>query len=140
MKMVKFEFKSWGSFSYVDGHLKENGVKADLPMISHYKCKAGSTIIYDENYLLTPMLRWISGARRNAPDFDDSTSRSKVPAYFVMDMHAEIKVSYNLSIKADIYNLLDKQYGHAPFPSAFPSLDTAPQPGRLATATLYSKF
>ena len=137
-----FEFKNWASFSFIDGKLKENQVKADLPMLSHYKLKGGSTIVYQEDYLLTPMFRWVSGAHRNEPDdvFTDPKTRSKVASYFVMDLHAELKLTQQFSIKADIRNLLDRQYYHAPFPGSFLSFEGAPQPGRLITGSLYYKF
>jgi len=137
-----FKFNNWGSFSYIDGKLKENGVDADLPMLSHYKLKGGSTIIYKGDYLVTPMFRWISGAHRNVPDdlFNDPATRSKVASYFIMDMHAEVKVTKNFGVKADISNLFDKQHYHAPFPSTFLAFDVAPQPGRLITGSLYYRF
>jgi len=129
------EFKNWGSFSYIDGENKENGKTKELPMISHYKAKGGSTAIYKEKYLLSPMFRWISGANRNDPN-----NRTKVSSYFVMDMHGEVKLTPSISIKADITNLFDRQYGQAPFTRGEFAFDEAPQPGRLITGSLYFKF
>jgi outer membrane receptor protein involved in Fe transport len=133
-----FEFKNWASFSYLDGRLKEHGEKADLPMTAHYKLKGGSTMIYHEKYLLTPMFRWISGTFRN--DRASPSTRTKIPSYFIMDMHGEIRFTKQFSIKADVTNLFDKQYYHAPFSNDFLAFDRAPQPRRLITGSLYYKF
>lgn len=131
-----WQLTNWATFSALDGSLTDKGQKIELPMMSPYKFTAGSSLIYNNDYLLTPKLYWVDTANSNQRDPNDSNKMLHVPPYLLMDLHGEIKISMALSIKLDIYNLFDKTYVNAPFANQFFALNQAPQPGRLSVFSL----
>ncbi len=136
----KWNFQNWGNFCYTDGELKKSGLKTELPMVSKYKLTAGTTVTYNKTYLLTPKLYWIGTTESNQPDPADNKKLLHVPSYFLMDMHAEAKVTATFTVKLDVYNLFDKTYTNAPFANPSFTLNRAPQTGRLTTMTLNYQF
>lgn len=140
MRSSQWRFKNWFGYSYLDGSVTKNGQKTELPMMSPHKLTAGATISYYKTYLLTPMLYWIGKAHSNQPNPADSSKMRHVPAYFIMNLHREAKLSPGYSLKLDIYNLFDETYSNAPFPPEFSACNEAPQPGRLTAITLYLRF
>ncbi|MFV1985093.1 MAG: TonB-dependent receptor plug domain-containing protein [Thiohalomonadales bacterium] len=129
-------YQNWASFSVLDGNMTDKGQKIELPMVSRYKFTAGSTIIFHKNYLLTPKLYWINTTTSNQRDSNDTSKMLHVPSYFLMDLHGEVKVTTNFSVKLDIYNLFDETFVNAPFSNQFFTLNQAPQPGRLGVFSL----
>jgi len=132
--------KNWASFSYLDGTLKNEGEKVELPMISKYKLKGGTTLIYKKNYILTPKFYWIGTTQSNQIDPDDRSKQRHVSSYFLMDLHAEAKITQQFSIQFDIYNLFDEKYSNGVFSPSFIAFTEAPQLGRVTAFTARFQF
>ncbi|MFV2057982.1 MAG: TonB-dependent receptor plug domain-containing protein [Thiohalomonadales bacterium] len=135
-----WSFKTWAYFSLLDGSMTDQGQKLELPMVSRYKLNVGSIITYKNTYLLTPKLSWIDTTTSNQRDPSDNNKMLQVPAYFLVDLHGEIRISASASVKLDIYNMLDKKYVNAPFANPFFTLNQAAQPGRLGVFNLSIRF
>jgi iron complex outermembrane receptor protein len=136
-----FTFKSWINASYTHSELEVDNKDTDTPLYANYKMKAGSTIIYNSKIYVTPKIYWIGATNTAVFKENSDTQRKQVPTYFLTDLNLQYKLTKNLSLTSDIYNLFDKRYVNA---SAAASENfmyrEAAQPGRIITAGLYYKF
>lgn len=133
----------WLALSYIDGELKNQDIKTDLPLIAHYKIKAGLTFNYKSDlytYIVSPTLRWISSTTGNNLVLNSQNDLTEINSYFVIDLHTEAQFTDNLALKLTINNLFDEQYYHAPFDSQLIAFNKAPQVGRLAFVTMEYNF
>ena len=133
----------WLALSYIDGELKNQDIKTDLPLIAHYKIKAGLTFNYKSDlytYVVSPTLRWISSTTGNNLVLNSQNDLTEINSYFVIDLHTEAQFTDNLALKLTINNLFDEQYYHAPFDSQLIAFNKAPQVGRLAFVTMEYNF
>jgi outer membrane receptor for ferrienterochelin and colicin len=133
-----FEVKSWGYVSYVDGSFKESTGTSDLPAVSKYKLKAGTTFNYQNKYLVTPQMYWIAAATND--EKNSVGKRDSADAYCIFDVHAEAKLFSSLSIVGDIYNLTDKKYTNSIYQGSGLATPQAAQPGRMISAGLRYRF
>ncbi|MFV2059608.1 MAG: TonB-dependent receptor plug domain-containing protein [Gammaproteobacteria bacterium] len=140
IKSGSWGFENWGYISYLDGSMTNNGKKIELPMVSQYKLTAGSTMTYSRKYLLTPKLYWVNTTNSNQINPNDTSKMLKVPSYFLMDLHGEIKISTAFIMKLDVYNLFDEKFVNAPFANQFFALNSAPQPGRISVISIVYKL
>jgi len=134
------EIKNWLNFSFIAGKTIEGGITKELPLISPYKLKGGSTLILLNKYTITPKFYWIGSTQSNAQNPNDETKRIHIPSYILFDLFAEVKLTQNLRLQTDIYNLFDKKISHAPSGSTTYSTPEAPQLQRLITIGLNYKF
>ena len=130
----------WIALSYIDGELTEQDISTDLPLIAHYKLKAGLTYNYLQKYKLSPTIRWISETTGNNLIVGSDNERTVIDSYFVVDLHGETRISDQLLFKLTINNLFDEKYFNAPFENTFLAFDKAPQVGRLIYATMQYNF
>lgn len=130
----------WLALSYIDGELTEQGIDTDLPLIAHYKLKTGLTYNYQNKYILSPTIRWISSTTGNNLISGSQSKRTEIDSYFVVDFHGKAQITEQLSLKVTIRNLLDEKYYNASFASVFSVFDKAPQLGRLVYATIQYDF
>ena len=141
-KFGEFVLKSWLNVSYTHAnvHTKLNETYA-TPQVAEYKAKAGSTMIYADNFYITPKLYYIGETPTNKNLSSKDTRKQIVDAYFYMDLNVRYQMLKGLYITADVYNLFDKRYYSATSgKNEKITFVGAPQPGRLITAGLYYKF
>ncbi|MFV2061366.1 MAG: TonB-dependent receptor plug domain-containing protein [Gammaproteobacteria bacterium] len=131
-----WDFENWGHFSIVDGKMTDKGKEIELPMVSRYKLTAGSTISYNKRYLLTPKIYWVDTTNSNQTNSNDTSKMLKVPSYFLMDLHGEVKISNSFVMKLDINNLFDEKFVNVPYANQFFTLNQAPQPGRNSVLSI----
>jgi len=134
------QLKNWLYLSYVDGKQKEGGVYSELPMTSKYKLKGGMSIIWHEDYTISPQLYWIGASTNNEIDPNDLNKHPMVPSYVVADLHLEAQLTPELKIICDTYNLLDNKYSNAMLQGPNIALPQAPQPGRLIAIGMSYQF
>lgn len=130
----RLEFKSWVNLSYTDAKVKEAQGEKDMPQVAKYKAKLGSTIIYDSKLYVTPKIRYIG----KTPLAEDTKSAD---AYSLVDLNLQYKVTKDLSLVSNVYNLFDKRYMNAT--SSFENSvfqGESPQPSRLVTIGVCYKF
>lgn len=134
-------FQNWLNLSYTDGKIKAHNTASQLNGLSEYQLKAGSTISYNEDFLITPKVFWVSPGTTGIFESGSSGDRIDAPSYFLMDLNLQYRLSEALLLRADIYNLFDVDYFHASrTQDSALYFQQAPQPGRLISAGLYYKF
>jgi iron complex outermembrane receptor protein len=129
----KFNFKSWGNYSWVDGRIKQpNGVTGPLPITSRNKIKGGVTMTYAKKYYITPKVMWIDKTLHF-----HTNRRTKTPSYALLNLHAGVDNIYkDLSAFITIRNLADVKYFNAGGGSnSFP--DSPQDPRRIFVGLKY---
>lgn len=114
----------WGSFSWVKGEKKDQGVIKEIPYVAEFKAKLGATFRYSDFITVTPKIRWTSDVthtRTKGPDTGipakcttAQTGRNlcKTKGYAVADLHLgwHKLLDGHASIWLDVYNVTDKRY------------------------------
>jgi len=132
--------KSWANVSFVEGQLEEEEGDSELPLTAKYTFMAGMTLNYHNKYLLTPKLFWRGSTQHKQKDPNDNAKRLRIPSYYRIDLHSQVKLTDRFIIKADIFNLFDKKYVNVSEGTSQVTFLEAPQPGRLLSFTLHYKF
>ncbi|MBL4942505.1 MAG: TonB-dependent receptor, partial [Colwellia sp.] len=89
----------WLALSYIEGELTEQAIDTDLPMIAHYKVKTGLSYSYQNKYIISPTVRWISETTGNNLIAGSQNQRTTIDSYFIIDLHSEAQVTEQLSFK-----------------------------------------
>ncbi|MEN9575008.1 MAG: hypothetical protein RL514_2863 [Verrucomicrobiota bacterium] len=109
-------FDLWGSFTYLNGSLKDRvtGIRYDLPYTSTELLKLGATWNYNDRVVVTPSVNfngpqsgYVSTPGKNGFD-------SRTPGFYVVNLAAEVRsANQNLSAFVRVDNLLDARYYNA---------------------------
>lgn len=134
----------WGSYSYVQGKVKEtaNSIELDQINIATHKIKLGTTFRYQDWLTITPRLQWIGPTNTGKTVSNTSSERIKTDAYTVASLHVGIHklAGDNLSLYFDVYNLFDARYYAAHTSTSSAVLQAVPQQPRTFMSTLEYRF
>lgn len=125
----------WGSFTYVDGTLKDTrtGLKYALPYTSREMLKVGVTMNYRDRFVLTPSFNW-NGEQSGAPP-----TPSRVSSHGVLNLYAEVRTANQQgALFVRVTNLLDERYFNAGAGGV--TLAASPQDPRWVQAGLRLAF
>lgn len=106
--LMRWDF--WGSFTYVDGRLKDTttGAKYALPYTSRELLKLGVTMNYKDRFVFTPSFNW-NGEQSGAPP-----TQSRVSSHGVVNLYAEVRTANQQgALFVRVTNLLDERYFNA---------------------------
>jgi len=133
----------WGSFSWVDGHIRETdgGPRRELSYVAPRKVKLGATFRHRDQLTITPRLRWVddTSTGRNNPLREGD--RIRTDGYVVASLHVgwHQLLDGRASLWLDVDNVFDRRYGAA-HGSASTTFVSMPQPPRSWMATLEYRF
>lgn len=137
---------AWASVSYTDGDLDNRltGVRVDLPFVSRTKAHAGVTWNRRDRLVVSPRITHVGKASSFIADPTSSEFGRKVPAYTLLDLHAEWRQPFQgsldqLALVLDAWNLTDARYTNAGNGGTFDFFET-PQPGRTVTVGVSLQF
>ena len=130
----------WGSFTYLNGQLKDTVTDAryDLPFTSTEMAKLGATLNHNDRVIITPSLNW-NGPQAGYPYPNTPEFGTRTPCFFVANLYAEVRSRNQklaLFLRAD--NLLDQRYFNAGFGSYY--FYATPQDSRTITVGLRGSF
>jgi iron complex outermembrane receptor protein len=131
----QFNFKSWASYSWVNGKVEgSNNITGPLPITARNKIKAGVTMTYAKKYFITPKLLWV-----DKTSHFHTIRRTKTPSYALLNLHAGANDIYKgLSAFVTVRNLADVKYYNAGGGSN--SFANSPQDPRRIFVGLKYKF
>lgn len=134
----------WGSYSYVQGRVKEtdNSIEREQINIATHKVKLGVTFRYQDWLTITPRLQWIGDTNTGRNVSTTSSERLQTDAYTQASLHLGIHklAGDKLSLYFDVYNLTDERYYAAHTSSSSSVLQAVPQQPRTYMGTLEYHF
>lgn len=130
----------WGSFTYLNGQLKDTvtDTRYDLPFTSTEMARLGATLNHNDRFVLTPSLNW-NGPQAGYPYPNTPEFGTRTPDFFVANLYAEVRSrdqKLALFLRAD--NLLDQRYFNAGFGGS--NFYKTPQDSRTLTVGVRGSF
>jgi iron complex outermembrane receptor protein len=127
----------WGSYSWIDGHLKSQEGKVELPFTAKNKLKMGATYEYS-NYFFSPSLHWID--KTSGGETGENIGKT-VPAYTLLNVYMGARSIFysELELGLRIQNVLNKKYENSNVTDEFEFFDK-PQPTRSWQASIRLHF
>jgi outer membrane receptor for ferrienterochelin and colicins len=123
----------WGSYSYVDGRIREgaNQQDWDLSYIAENKFKLGATFRYLDRVSITPRILSTGDTSTGRKDRDHLGKRITTAGYTIANLHIGWHKLFGGRASAwlDIYNLNDKRYyaAHGSASTTFVDMPQAPR-------------
>lgn len=106
-------FDVWGSFTFLNGHLKDRaaGLMYDLPYTSTEILKLGATWNHNDRVVVTPSVNFNGPQAGYVATLGDNGFGQRTPAFYVVNLSAEVRSrNQNLSAFVRVDNLLDARY------------------------------
>lgn len=139
----RWEGDVWGSFSWVDGHIREldGEPRRELSYVAPRKVKIGATLRYLDWLTITPRLRWVDDTTTGRNSRTLEGKRQKTAGYAVASLHVGLHhlLDGRASLWLDVDNLFDRRYDAA-HGSASTTFQDMPQQPRTWMATLEYRF